>query len=104
MESAKSLWVRDHSCPACWFEVDRDRNSAFEVQKLGLEELGIDYEIDELLGLGESEDTPAETALPTDTTTVSAQRVRQITSAGNQKSSISGDVIETGSHGLPDPG
>lgn len=82
VESAKSLWVREHSCPACRFEADRDRNAAFEVQKLGLDELGIDYEIDELLGLGETEATPAETALPTETTAVSAQRVRQITSGG----------------------
>jgi putative transposase len=86
VESAKSLWVREHSCPACRFEADRDRNAAFEVQKLGLDELGIDYAVEELLGLGESEATPAETALPTDTTQVSAQR-----------------VIETGSHGPPDP-
>jgi putative transposase len=96
--------VRKHSCPACRFEADRDRNAAYEVQKLGLDELGIDYEVDELPGLGEPEDTcskigdfwhlknahvfdrPAETALPPDTTSVSAQR-----------------VIETGSHRAPDP-
>ena len=45
VETAKPLWVREHSCPACGFEADRDRNAAFEVQKLGLEELGIDYSL-----------------------------------------------------------
>jgi putative transposase len=104
IETAKSLWVREHSCPACHFEADRDRNAAFEVQKLGLDELGIDYTVGELLGLGESEGTcskiedfwhpenarvfdgPAETALPTETTVVSAKR-----------------VVETGSHEASNP-
>lgn len=75
VESEKPLWVREHSCPACGFEADRDRNAAFEVQKLGLEELGVDYSLDVLLGLGESEDTPAETATAVDTLRVSARRV-----------------------------
>ncbi len=100
--SSKALWVREHSCPSCRYEANRDENAvarcnlagsqnasvlatAFNAQKLGLEELGIDYEIDELLGLGEAEDTSAETALPTGANlndkslfcVVSAKRVRQ---------------------------
>ncbi|USZ73517.1 RNA-guided endonuclease InsQ/TnpB family protein [Natronosalvus halobius] len=75
VETAKPLWVREHSCPACGFEADRDRNAAFEVQKLGLKELGVDYSLDVLLGLGESESTPAETATAVDTREVSASRV-----------------------------
>lgn len=84
VESEKPLWVREHSCPACGFETDRDQNAAFEVQKLGLDELNIDYSLDEVLGLGEAESTPMETVTAVDTTTVSASR-----------------VVETGSHAPP---
>lgn len=86
VETEKPLWVREHSCPVCGYEVDRDANASHNVQKLGLEELGIDYTVDELLGLGEAEETPAETVLPVDTRSVSAQH-----------------VVETGSHGSPKP-
>lgn len=71
----KPLWVREHSCPSCGFEADRDRNAAFEVQKLGLEDLGVDYSLDVLLGLGESESTPVETVAAVDTLEVSASHV-----------------------------
>jgi putative transposase len=84
VESGKPLWVREHSCPACGFETDRDQNAAFAVQKLGLEELNIDYSLDEVLGLGEAEGTPAETATAVETVSVSASR-----------------VVETGSHAPP---
>jgi putative transposase len=61
----KPLWVRGHSCPACGFEADRDANAAWNILSRGLTKLGV----------GHSEDTPVETALPTDTTVVSAKRV-----------------------------
>ncbi|SDF47750.1 putative transposase [Halorientalis regularis] len=65
VETAKPIWVREHSCPACGFECDRDANAAMNVLQRGFSELG----------LGWPEDTSVETALPTDTTTVSAKRV-----------------------------
>jgi len=55
VEVAKELWVREHSCPTCGFETDRDENAAYNVLKRGLSELGV----------GHAEVTPAETALPT---------------------------------------
>jgi putative transposase len=61
----KLLWVREHSCPACGFEADRDANAAWNILSRGLSELGV----------GCSESTPVETALPTDTDSVSAKRV-----------------------------
>jgi putative transposase len=94
VESQKRLWIREHSCPACGFEEHRDRNSVYNIQKLGLEELGIDYNDDELLGLGEAEGTPAETVFP----------------AGSDPGSVVGSgaelvkhVGETGSRGSPVP-
>ena len=51
--------------PACGFETDRDANAAMNVLQRGFSELG----------LGWPESTPVETALPTDTTSVSAKRV-----------------------------
>ncbi|MFB6164462.1 MAG: RNA-guided endonuclease InsQ/TnpB family protein [Haloarculaceae archaeon] len=54
----KALWVREHSCPTCGFETDRDENAAYNVLQRGIQELG----------LGDAEVTPAETALPTSAT------------------------------------
>jgi putative transposase len=48
-ESDKPLWVREHSCPSCGFELDRDWNASINVLERGLELLG------EKLGLGQSE-------------------------------------------------
>ena len=61
----KPLWVREHSCPACGFSADRDWNAAWNILVRGLKQLGT----------GCAESTPAETALPTGTTSVPAKRV-----------------------------
>ncbi|GAB3034318.1 RNA-guided endonuclease TnpB family protein [Natronobiforma cellulositropha] len=80
----KPLWVREHSCPACGFEADRDANAAWNILSRGIKKR---------LGAGRSESTsseshgdsdvrtraplsstPVETALPADTP-VSAKRV-----------------------------
>ncbi len=73
VETVKPIWVREHSCPACGFETDRDANAAINVLKRGFSELG----------LGWPESTPVETVTATDTADI--QRV----SASH--------VIETGS-------
>jgi len=65
VETDKPLWVREHSCPACGFEADRDANAAFNIRSRGLSKLGV----------GHSEDTPVETGLSTGTTVVPAKRV-----------------------------
>ena len=62
----KPVWVRDHSCPACGFEADRDANAASNILSRGLSKADI--------GMGCAESTPAETALPT-STRVDAKRV-----------------------------
>ncbi|MWV41040.1 RNA-guided endonuclease TnpB family protein [Natrialba sp. INN-245] len=72
VETAKLIWVREHSCPSCGFECDRDANAAMNVLQRGFAELG----------LGWPEDTPVETALPTDTHSVSAKRVVETGSLG----------------------
>ena len=63
VESEKPLWVREHSCPSCGFETDRDQNAALEVQRLGLLELGV---VADSSGVGQelAESTPAETGTP----------------------------------------
>ena len=60
VESDKPLWVREHSCPSCGFETDRDMNAALEVQRRGLLQLGV---VEDSSGLGQelAESTPAET-------------------------------------------
>jgi putative transposase len=65
VESEKPLWVRKHSCPSCGYTADRDENASIEVQRLGLAELGVEFEREELfsnssnscenIGLGQSE-------------------------------------------------
>jgi putative transposase len=61
----KPLWVREHTCPACGLKTDRDANAAWNILSRGLENVGV----------GHSESTPVETALPVDTNSVSAKRV-----------------------------
>ena len=65
VETDKPLWVREHSCPACGLEADRDANAAWNILSRGLSKLGV----------GHSEGTPVETALPTGTAVVPAKRV-----------------------------
>ena len=60
----KPLWVREHPCPPCGFEADRDANASWTILSCGLEEVGVRH----------SESPPVETALPADTP-VSAKRV-----------------------------
>ncbi|MFP8890007.1 RNA-guided endonuclease InsQ/TnpB family protein [Natrialbaceae archaeon A-CW2] len=52
METRKPLWVREHSCPTCGFELDRDWNAALNVLSRGLSKLGVVH----------SEETSVETA------------------------------------------
>lgn len=59
VETEKPLWIREHSCPACGFETDRDENAAWNVLQRGLDKLNI--------GTGSAESTPAETVVPTAT-------------------------------------
>ncbi|WP_458207122.1 RNA-guided endonuclease InsQ/TnpB family protein [Haladaptatus sp. NG-SE-30] len=76
----KPIWVREHSCPSCGFELDRDWNASLNVLSRGLSKLGVVH----------SEDTPVETA-----TAVSTD--------GGDSSSIVVDanrVVETGSPAL----
>lgn len=56
VEVEKELWVREHSCPSCGFETDRDWNAALNVLRRGLD----------VLGVGCSEGTPVETAAAVD--------------------------------------
>jgi putative transposase len=41
VKTAKPLLVREHSCPSCGFELDRDWNAAFNVHRRGLDRLGV---------------------------------------------------------------
>ncbi len=90
VETDKPLWVREHSCPACGFEMDRDANAASNILSRGVEERG----------LGQPEETPVETALPLFTSSgsvdvVDGKCVRQTVSGG--LSDTSDNVIESGS-------
>ncbi|MEZ3170119.1 transposase [Halorubrum sp. RMP-47] len=74
--SDKPLWVREHSCPACGFEMDRDANAALNILSRGFEKLE----------LGQFEGTtPVETALP------------MFTSSGASDVVDTKRVVETGS-------
>jgi len=68
VKTPKPIWVREHSCPSCGFETDRDANAAMNILQRGFSEIG----------LGWPEDTPVETVTATDTTqfeSVSASHV-----------------------------
>jgi putative transposase len=72
VETAKPIWVREHSCPSCGFECDRDANVSLNVLQRGVS----------AVGLGWPDSTPVETALPMDTHSVSARRVVETGSLG----------------------
>lgn len=75
VETRKPIWVREHSCPACGLECDRDANAALNVLQRGFS----------AVGSGWPESTPVETALPTDVADfqrVSAKRVVDTGSLG----------------------
>jgi putative transposase len=82
VKTDKPLWVREHSCPACGFEADRDANAVVRLRLTGSKiarDFATAWNILSRgltdLGVGHSEDTPVETALPVDTAVVSAKRV-----------------------------
>ncbi|WP_433632026.1 RNA-guided endonuclease InsQ/TnpB family protein [Halomicrococcus sp. NG-SE-24] len=64
VSTEKPLWVREHSCPSCGSTADRDANAAWNILSRGIKQVGV----------GHSESTPVEAALPVDTS-VSAKRV-----------------------------
>jgi len=77
VEAEKPLWVREHSCPSCGFEADRDANASYNVLSRGLQEVG----------LGRAESTPVETATAVETdggrsSSVPASRVVEAGSLG----------------------
>jgi transposase, IS605 OrfB family, central region len=75
VKTAKPLWVREHSCPACGHTEDRDLNAAKNILSRGLKQLGA----------GRSESTPVQTALATLTPQreeVGAKRVIEAGSPG----------------------
>jgi len=66
VETPKPVWVREHSCPACGHEEDRDLNAAKNILSRGKAKVGV----------GCSGSTPVEAALPTSTSLeVDAKRV-----------------------------
>jgi putative transposase len=73
VETAKPIWIREHSCPACGFETDRDANAAMNVLKRGFSELG----------LGWPEDTPVETVTATDTAQFESVSARHVVETGS---------------------
>jgi len=72
IKTYKPLWVREHSCPACGFKADRDANAAVNILFRGLSKLGV----------GHSELTPVETALPTDTDAIHEVSAKRVIEAG----------------------
>ena len=79
VETEKPLWVREHACPSCGFELDRDWNAALNVLARGLDNLGVVH----------SDETSAETATAVSTDggehspiVVDASRVTEIGSPG----------------------
>jgi putative transposase len=87
VSTEKPLWVREHSCPSCGFEADRDMNAPLNILSRGLNHVGVVHSESTSAerfafwlaneSLSDSS-TPVETALPTDTHSVSAKRVHQI--------------------------
>nr|WP_246988344.1 transposase [Halorientalis marina] len=85
VNTEKPLWVREHSCPSCGFETDRDYNAALNVWERGLEKLGVVHS---------EATTPAETATAVDTDDfreVSASRVVETGSPCLKEPAVAGE-------------
>jgi putative transposase len=76
VETPKPIWVREHSCPACGFETDRDANASMNVLKRGFSELG----------LGWPESTPVETVTATDTAQFESVSASHVVETGSLSS------------------
>ena len=73
VETAKPIWVREHSCPACGHTEDRDLNAAKNILNRGLKQLGA----------GRSESPPVQTALPPFTPQREAVDAKRVIEAGS---------------------
>jgi len=72
VETPKPIWIREHSCPSCGFETDRDANAAMNVLQRGFAELG----------LGWPESTPVETVTAVDTADFQRVSASHVTETG----------------------
>ncbi|WP_227379446.1 RNA-guided endonuclease InsQ/TnpB family protein [Haladaptatus halobius] len=96
VKTDKPLWVREHSCPACGHEDDRDLNAAKNVLDKALAEKGVSFvrtkhSFQVNVGQGLPESTPVQTVLPTSTRRHSASMDAKY-------------VVEAGSPASPDAG
>jgi len=73
VKTEKPLWVREHSCPSCGFETDRDYNAALNVWGRGLRKLGVVH----------SEATPAETGTAVDTDAIHEVSASSVVETGS---------------------
>ncbi len=73
VETAKPIWVREHSCPVCGHTEARDLNAAKNILNRGLRQIGA----------GRSESTPVQTALPTFTPQREVVDAKRVVEAGN---------------------
>jgi len=93
VKTSKPLWVREHSCPACGHEEDRDLNAAKNVLDKALAKVGVPFVRTKHslhVGPGRSESTPVQTVLPT--------------SGRHSVRSDAKNVVEAGIPGSPYPG
>jgi putative transposase len=75
VETAKPIWVREHSCPACGHTDDRDLNAAKNILNRGLKQLGA----------GRSESMPVQTALPAFTPQREIVDAKRVVEAGSPR-------------------
>ena len=89
-ETDKPLWVREHSCPACGFEADRDANAAGNILSRGLDQVGVVH----------PESTPSETATAVGTA-VSAVPASRVIEQGSPPSTSAQARVGRGSSHFP---
>ena len=92
VETAKPIWVREHSCPACGHTEDRDLNAAKNILYRGLKQVGAGRsestspEIEDFWCANESlrdSSTPVQTALPTLTPQREEVGAKRVVEAGS---------------------
>ncbi len=73
VKTEKPVWVREHSCPSCGFETNREYNVALNVWERGLRKRGVVH----------SEATPAETGTAVDTDAIHEVSASSVVETGS---------------------
>lgn len=92
VKTDKPLWVREHRCPSCGFELDRDWNAALNVLESGLRKVGLGQsEEQRLLETGAAVDSAHSWSVSASTVVESGSPTREHGSPGLNQAAVAAE-------------